>query len=118
MRDWDTLVGRTMRAAETIFGRPVTFQTSAPVPPGGTPPEPVTLRVVFDEAHERIDTSGGVPINTTGPMCDVRRGDLPWTPEQGDRVTVNGTNYTVVEVQPDGAGTDRLFLRYGALTRL
>jgi hypothetical protein len=118
MRNWDEMVHRAMRVAETAFGRNVTFQYGGPVTPGETAPEPVTLRAVFDEAHEQIDTSGGVPINTTNPICDVRRGDLPWQPDQGDTLIVDGKAYTVVDVQPDGAGTDRLILRSGALTRI
>jgi hypothetical protein len=118
MRDWDGMVDRTMRAAERAFGRPVTFRTFAPLGSGDDPPDPVTIRAVFDEAFRSVDTSSAVPVSTTSPIVDVRASDLPWTPEQGDTVEVNGATYTVVDVQPDGAGTNRLFLRSGTLGRL
>lgn len=118
MRGFDELVGRAMRASEQAFGRDVTFIY------GGSdgPHDPVTRRAVFDAAHKELTRAGGQgtegpDVNTVAPIVDVRLSDLPWTPDEGDTVTVDGAVYTVSEAEPDGAGTMRLFLRKGGLRR-
>lgn len=117
MRDWDRHVARVMDHADRVFGREVSIQSKAPVPFGETAPAPVTLRAVFDAAHREVDTSMDVPITTVRPICDARIEDLPFEPMQGDQLTADGRTYTITDIRPDGAGTVRLIMREGALTR-
>jgi hypothetical protein len=70
-----------------------------------------TCRAIFDQQYQSIELAGEVPITTTRPVLDVVLDDLTDTPEQGDTVVVNSVTYQVADVQTDGQGGAKLFLR-------
>ena len=82
-----------------------------------TPPdaeEPAaTVTVVFDEAHEFVEAGGEVTFSTTAPAvlvalhgADVAAKTFPegLKPKKGGVFAINGTDYKVVDFQPDGQG--------------
>lgn len=62
-------------------------------------------RGVFDALYTRVD-AGEVGVSSAGPAVFVRLADLPTSPEVDldAVVTVDGTSYSIREVQPDGQG--------------
>jgi hypothetical protein len=91
------------------FGRPVEYR-----PEGGS--DTFVLRAVFDESWTEVDPrtgrdADGVAVSTTAPALHVRLADLPAKPGQGDGVTIDGRDYEVVDVRPDGAGGATLVLQ-------
>lgn len=65
---------------------------------------------IFDNAYIPVDI-GEVEYTSTVPEFTVRTADLPNGATAGDLLTVNGTQYTVVNVEPDGTGVTRLRLK-------
>lgn len=98
--DLDKLVNKPVTDPK-IFGKPIIY-----TPKGGAP---FTLNVVFDEAWQTIEASGGrrgfqVPISTTKPVIGCRKADFPQgvEPCQEDSCTIDGEVREVSDVQPDG----------------
>lgn len=100
---WDDLTDGVLGAAMSEFGRAVTY-----TPSGGVG---VEITAVFDSAHVAVDPDSGVPVHMNQPVLGLRLRDLPVAPAQGDGVTVNGTEYVVVDLQVDGQGGARLRLQ-------
>lgn len=79
---------------------------------------------VFDEGYSELDPLGrgslpgaeGFQLGSPGgitaalPVLGIRLADLPFEPEQGDRVVILGNIYVVKEVRPDGKGGAKLLL--------
>ena len=103
--DFDALV---LGPCMGIFGSPTVYQ-----PNDGSASFPLTG--VFDRFHAEItfDDSTGAPISTMRPILGVRASDFPagMTPGQGDKVTVAGETYLVMDKQPDGQGHVLLILK-------
>lgn len=78
------------------------------LPKGGSP---IPLSAVFDAAHLSVDPSTGAPVSSTNPILGIRNSDLPSPPQQGDRVTVRGILYHVLDAQPDGVAGSLLELQ-------
>lgn len=70
-----------------------------------------SVRGVFDARYTKVD-AGEVGVSSAGPAVFVRLADLSSDPEADldARVTVDGQEYTVREVQPDGQGAVVLLL--------
>lgn len=83
------------------FAVPFTF-----TPQVGTPETAVGI---FDDAYSAA-TGGEVTVASTQPQLIYETATLDVTPIYGDAITVNGTAYTVVGIQPDGTGTTTLML--------
>ena len=69
----------------------------------------------FDEAHEEIIITDGVPDSVRQPVWDVILSDLPVYPALGDVVELTpvggvSTRYVVQDIQPGGQGTAKLFM--------
>ena len=60
------------------------------------------ITILFDNEYTGFDLSGGV-VSTTGPAAYCKSEDLSATPK-GDAFTIDGTDYTVQDIQPDGTG--------------
>lgn len=87
----------TMAADLAVFMNPDEFGSTALV--GG-----VGVRGLFDRKYtETLETAGYAPVFTCA-AADVS--DIA----QGDPLTIDGTAYTVVSVEPDGTGLVRLVL--------
>ena len=72
--------------------------------------------ISFDPAYEQLEMQGQVAVSAIKPVLDVQFADFVtlWgagtVPAQGDLVTIDGTDYEVTDVQPDGHGAAKLVL--------
>lgn len=71
---------------------------------------PITIKGIFDAAYQDVEILDGAAVQSTKPRLGVLLSDLPAAPREGDRCTVNGVNYRVAEVRPDGEAGAALFL--------
>lgn len=69
-----------------------------------------TIEATFDNSHAQVDASTGVQVSSTNPILGVRLSQLAALPQKGDRVSVAGTLYAVVDYQPDGVAGANLEL--------
>lgn len=90
-------------AGVQVFGEAVVY-----TPAGGSP---VSIRGVFSQEAETIDSQTQAPVIVRVPNVALRLADLSQMPEQGDGLTVAGTDYTVTEVMQDSIGGCLLYLR-------
>ncbi|GBQ84105.1 hypothetical protein AA13595_1324 [Gluconacetobacter johannae DSM 13595] len=108
--DWGSLV---LGPCETIFGEPVTWQSSQ----GGAP---VQATGVFDEGYKGLEIIGGddgmAPTHVTSslPRLGVRLSQFPAAAAQGDTLVIRGISYAIREIQPDSHGGARIELNIGA----
>lgn len=100
---WTDLTGRLQSAGQTIFGETVTF-----TPAATSTSETVTG--IFDAEHHYQEITGDSVIETSRPRLIVRLAALSRDPVRTDAITVRSTNYTVLEVMPDGQGDLELVL--------
>lgn len=66
-----------------------------------------SVPVIFDSGYTAA--LGGL-VESTGPICQARTADVEDV-VQGSTITIDGTDYTVTGVQPDGTGVTTLQLR-------
>ena len=102
MPGWDDLAVVVGGAARDAFGTTVLYR-----PQVG---DPVTITAIFHAEHAEAGLAGGVPVTTTAPVLDVLLADLPAEPEEGDTLTVTGTDHRVVDIRTDGMGGAKLIL--------
>lgn len=84
------------QAVREVLGSSVTYSPSVG--------DPVTVDGVFDAVYVRVDV-GQPGVSSQGPAVFLRLEDLP--SEEVDplaEITVDGTDYTIHEIQPDGLG--------------
>lgn len=75
--------------------------------------DPCIVTGLFKADHEIVDVSTGVAVSTMQPVLEVQAVDVPGGVdgiEEGDHVEVQSMRYLIVDVQPDGHGTLKLFL--------
>lgn len=94
---------QTNRAVLDTLGITVSY---APAAGGG----PHTIQGIFDNGVTQVDSGLEVADLRPRPTLMVRISDLPARPKRGDRVTANGTQYTVEETREDGQGGTVLML--------
>lgn len=65
--------------------------------------DPVTVDGIFDEAYVRVDV-GQPGLSSTTPAVWLSLDDLPSDPttDSDATVTINGTTFTIHDMQPDG----------------
>ena len=102
MPGWEDLAAMVGGAARDAFATTVLYR-----PQVG---DPVTIAAIFHAEHAEAGLAGGVPVTTTAPVLDVLLADLPAEPEEGDTLTVTGTDYRVVDIRTDGMGGAKLIL--------
>jgi hypothetical protein len=72
---------------------------------------------VFDYEHTIImeDIAGSetnaAGVSTLSPTFGLRAGALPFSPRQGDEITIRGVRYRVWDVQPEFVGFYNLILK-------
>lgn len=98
MASWTSLLDDLNRSALSAFGREVTY-----APQAG---QPFTIRAVFEATRESEESSPGVYA-----VVFVRTSELPVPPERGDQVIVDGTAYTLFDIEVDQGGGLLLRLR-------
>lgn len=67
---------------------------------------PLAIKGVFDNAAVAVE--GVISIR---PIVRIVLSDLESEPLRGDQVTINSTDYTVSEVEPDSFGGATLILK-------
>ena len=99
MIDFDKL---TLTPIIRIFGKPAAYTP----PEASEPLDLPALKAVFEAAHQFVDLSSEMPVSTTAPGALVRLADFPaeQQPERDGVLTVEGKDYTIVDIQPDGEG--------------
>ena len=58
-----------------------------------------TLEVIFTSANQQVDI-GGQEYGSSNPTCWFNTGLI--SPVYGDKIEIDGVDYTVVNVSPDG----------------
>lgn len=86
-----------MRAALGAFGQAATVNGTA-------------MTGVFDSRQILVPDVNGAPVSILQTMLTVKRGDLASLSLYGTTVAVNGSSYTVRDVQPDNLGAVTLVL--------
>jgi hypothetical protein len=103
MIDFDSLV---VGPATAIFGQRVIYR-----PPGL---QPIVIVAVFDAGAKEFSLNpSGEQISDNRPLLGIRYSDLDQagiTPLQGDKVTIDGIDYQVSDVNTDGQGAAKLTL--------
>jgi len=98
----DSDLGVMLSADE--FGITATF-----TPKAGGGDYPVDL--IFDkDAVEVPDEEGNVFIRSNKPNCRVRLSDFTVEPVYGDGFTIDGTDYTIEDIEPDESGQATIWL--------
>jgi len=102
---WAAALDRMITVVRDTFPAAVVYQREG----GGT----ASFLAVFDTAHATLemDADSGAQVSTTRPMLTMRLADIAFEPHVRDTLTVEGEDYEVVDVQPDGSGMARLVLR-------
>jgi len=67
-----------------------------------------TINGIFDEESEQVNPADGM-IETTAPQFECASADVSGA-SRGDSVTVSGTTYYIIAIQPDGTGMTTLIL--------
>jgi hypothetical protein len=70
---------------------------------------PVTGIGIFDAAHFAV-AGGEVSVEGNQPQIQYETSTISDPPVYGDKIAVNGKDYTIVGVHPDGTGTTTLIL--------
>lgn len=72
-----------------------------------------TVRGVFRRSFLAIDPDTGVAVQSTRPLLIVEDNQLPGglPPGEGDRFTIAGTVYVVSNIELEGEGTSKCYLR-------
>lgn len=104
MSTWAAVLDLASTAARDTFGTAVTYTRQ------GEAPESVVG--VFDPAHVGALVGGEVGVTITGPVLDIVLADLGGDIDQGDTCTINGIGYAVEDIEVDGHGNAKLWLRH------
>lgn len=59
---------------------------------------------LFSKAREVVLPGEGGGVSALMPVLTIAESTVPETASQGDDVEINGRNYLVADIQPDGAG--------------
>lgn len=68
------------------------------------------LKGIFDEAYQVVEILDGAPVSSVRPRLGLRLLDLDFYPQNFDDVLINGVNYKVTDIQPDGEAGIQLML--------
>lgn len=94
----ETAADRAVFLSAAGFGTAVTYR------PAGNLSLTMQILGIFDAAHLSVDVGSGVPVSSTNPILTCRSADLTNGGKEGDRLTIDGVDYLVRDVQPDGTG--------------
>lgn len=104
--DWQKATDQVLTIAADTFGRGrvITYVPAIGAPYG-------LARGIFANAHVAVDIGSGVDNSMLAPTLGVRLSDLATKPRKGDRVTVDGVTYKIIDSQEDGEGGSTLILQ-------
>jgi len=69
-----------------------------------------TFDAVFDKAFFQIDPDTEEVIASNALTVGIKDDNIPYEPEQGDKVTIKGFRFKVTDAQEDGQGGSTIFL--------
>lgn len=100
MPDFETLMAGVDRVLLDAFKK---LNGSIQYTPGAGG-APITVDAIWDNRFVQADV-GRMGASAEGPQVFMRLSDLPDNPESGDPTfTIEGKDYRVTQVQPDGVG--------------
>lgn len=102
MSRFSSLYNRMAGHLVRTFGDPVTY-----IPRAGSAYEiAVTDGAggIFEAVTQLVDPDTGAVVISQQPNIYLRLADLRGEPQNGDRLTVNGVTYKILEPQLDGQG--------------
>lgn len=70
----------------------------------------VELVGFFEASREVVLPGDGGGVSALLPVLTVAETSVPETASQDDDVEINGRNYRVADIQPDGSGLSRIIL--------
>lgn len=85
-----------------------TFGVTATYTPTVGPP--VQIKGVFTKEFISVKVGDVIGNSSVHPMLAIKLSDLALKPARGDKATINGTNYLIIESQEDGGGGSNLIL--------
>lgn len=108
--DFDALV---LAPSAACFGVPVTYIPGWAGTPVTLGTDGAPLTGIYDDKHLELSFKDGDEVSTRHPVLSIRQSMLPGglPPAQGEVFVVNGTNYVVTNISPDGFGDLKLNLR-------
>ena len=62
------------------------------------------IRAIFDENFQQVDPETEEVVDSNTPVLGVKLKDIPFPPEQGDKVIVGRRKFRVTDSQEDGQG--------------
>lgn len=68
------------------------------------------LNGIFEAAREVVLPGEGGGVSALMPVLTVAESAVPETASQDDDVEIDGKNYRVADIQPDGSGLSRIIL--------
>jgi hypothetical protein len=102
--NWRKMTDGLLVRGRNIFGETIVY---TPV----SDAFPRVISAIFSTAHVTVDADTKSVVSSNEPTLDVRLADLPFEPDEGDRVDVGAVAYTVTDRRDDGHGGSRLILR-------
>jgi hypothetical protein len=99
---WTEMAGRIHYAGQKVFGETVVF-----TPDGG---DPQTVTGIFDSEFTYQEMIGETVVETSRPRMILRATDITGTPARADAINVRSTDYSIVEIHPDGQGDLEMLL--------
>ena len=98
MRDWKNVAGGVIDSAMRAFGESVQA-TYAPAAGGS-----FLVDLVFTAEREVVTTGdSGVEISSLRPVAGIRLSDFAARPVKGDRITIEGLQYDILDFHVDSA---------------
>lgn len=104
--NWESATSKVLDLCKRALGRDATY-----LPAVGSP---VSIRGVFGSTHVEVNVGQVAPMSSLAPSLGIKLSDLPLRPKKGDRVTVAGTTYRIIDSQEDGEGGALLILQRSA----
>ncbi|MBF0178171.1 MAG: hypothetical protein HQL63_15200, partial [Magnetococcales bacterium] len=105
MNRWEKLLTLTNQSCFTTFGVPVSYRPALRNHPERAE-QIIEVTGIFNEHNADLTLMGSgdnsLDIAVPQTTLELRPSDLGFFPNAGDEVTVNGTVYQVVDVQPVG----------------
>jgi hypothetical protein len=71
---------------------------------------PVPITGIYEDEYIETDPQSGVGVSSSQPRFTCQSDDLPDDADEGDNMLIDGVNYTVKVIQPDGTGMSMVIL--------
>ena len=102
--DWSDLV---LGPLEDTFAVPITVTPTKSLPGQST----YAARGIWTSRTVEIPMDDGTVIRSNDMSVGIRIAEFPALPAKNDGLSVNGSNYTIYDVQLDGQGGAKLIVK-------